>query len=76
MFASKLPPENTIKRIEELENSQKALQARLEILEKHPNLVFTDLKGRVEQLEKDIRAINELNYATRFGNIEEGFRKL
>ena len=76
MFASKLPPENTIKRIEELENAQKALQARLEILEKHPNLIFTDLKLRVEQLEKDIKSINELNYATRFGNVEESLKKL
>jgi hypothetical protein len=51
MFASKLPPENTINRIEELEKLWANFNARLEGLEKNNEL--TDLKARVTELEKN-----------------------
>ena len=76
MFASKLPPENTIKRIEELENAQKLMLQRVESLEKQPNVIFIDLKVRIELLEKDLRAINELHSEDKFGLIDESLKKL
>jgi len=51
MFASKLAPDNTINRIEELEKLWGNFNARLEGLEKNNGLA--DLKDRVTELEKN-----------------------
>lgn len=76
MFASKLPPDNTIKRIEELENALKAMMERLGNLEKQPNILFIDLKVRIELMEKDLRAITDLHPGEKFVAIDESFKKL
>jgi hypothetical protein len=75
MFASKLPPDNTIKRIEELENALKAMMERLENLEKQPNILFIDLKVRIELMEKDLRAITDLHPGEKFVAIDESFKR-
>lgn len=75
-FASKLAPENTIKRIEELERLQKAIQDRMDDLEKQPNILFVDLKVRIELMEKDLKAINELHPADKFSAIDDSLKKL
>lgn len=51
MFASKLAPDNTINRIEELEKLWGNFNARLEGLEKNNEMV--DLRARVTELEKN-----------------------
>jgi carbon monoxide dehydrogenase subunit G len=75
-FASKLPPDNTIKRIEELEKLQKAITGRMDDLEKQPNILFVDLKVRIELMEKDLKAINELHPADKFSAIDDNLKKL
>ena len=75
-FASKLPPDNTIKRIEDLEKLQKTMQERMDAFEKQPNILFVDLKVRIELMEKDLKQITELHPADKFSAIDENLKKL
>jgi hypothetical protein len=45
-------------------------------LEKQPNILFVDLKVRIELMEKDLKAINELHPANKFSAIDESLKKL
>jgi hypothetical protein len=49
---------------------------RLDHLEKQPNILFIDLKVRIELMEKDLRGITDLHPADKFGAIEESLKKL
>ena len=75
-FASKLPPDNTIKRIEDLEKLQKTMQERMDALEKQPNILFVDLKVRIELMEKDLKQITELHPEDKFSAIDENLKKV
>lgn len=75
MFASKLAPDNTINRIEELEKLWGNFNARLEGLEKNNGLA--DLKDRVTELEKNSKG--EAYYQgieSRIKSLEDSFAAL
>lgn len=76
IFASKLPPDNTINRIDALEKRTKSLSERLDQVEKHPNILFVDLKVRIEILEKDLKAIHDLNPAAKFSALDSSLNAL
>jgi len=45
-------------------------------LEKQPNILFVDLKVRIELMEKDLKQITELHPANKFSAIDESLKKL
>lgn len=52
------------------------MSERMDNLEKQPNILFVDLKVRIELMEKDLKAINELHPADKFSAIDESLKKL